>query len=171
MQPAAFWEGQTKGKEVKLGGHDTYLTQPESSSSKGIVIIPDVNGTDLSLQIHCAHAAGMRLRCDCSSTYSWPPMSNACWMHAKCASHDCLAFMFNDQAVLPWNQLEVSDFAGWQLKNTRLMADKFADNGFIVAIPGKDIHAPDQSLAIKAFHISIHDCTSKVMFESSWHGY
>ena len=74
MQPAAFWEGQRKGKEVKLGGHDTYLTLPESSSSKAIIIVPDVNGTPLSLYVHYVHAAGTSLRSDCSSNCMLPPI-------------------------------------------------------------------------------------------------
>jgi len=44
--PAAFWDGTPKGKELKLGGYDTYVTVPESSSTKTLVFFPDVNGWD-----------------------------------------------------------------------------------------------------------------------------
>ena len=47
---------------------------------------------------------------------------------------------------------EVSELAGWQLKNTRLMADKFASKGFIVAIPGTGIDKQKNEFAIQMFH-------------------
>jgi len=65
--PAAFWDGKPKGKELKLGGYDAYLSLPKSSNSKAIVIFPDVYG--------------------------------------------------------------------WEAPNIRLLADKFADNGFTVGLP------------------------------------
>ena len=73
-------------------------------------------------------------------------------MHATFALHDSLGLLSMTQPVTLQSRLDVPEFAGWELKNTRLMADKFASKGFIVAIPGIGVDKQKNEFAIQRFH-------------------